>query len=164
MALSDSCFEFLQAVAAAAAQLGRDAHHYSDPQNPLRYGPEIDALRRACVAAVDAPYDPEAGARVLRLAASVMRFHDTPSGTDRETSLQAELDQLVHVIQTDLDPDDAAAVPAVIEQIAAETPFTGLATERLKLMLSKISKPAYDVAIKIIGDIGAATVKRMLGL
>ena len=93
-----------------------------------------------------------------------MRFHDTPSGTDRETSLQAELDQLVHVIQTDLDPDDAAAVPAVIEQIAAETPFTGLATERLRLMLSKISKPAYDVAIKIIGDIGAATVKRMLGL
>jgi hypothetical protein len=55
-------------------------------------------------------------------------------------------------------------VPAVIKQIAAETPFTGLATERLKLMLSKISKPAYDVAIKIIGDIGAATVKRMLGL
>ena len=32
MALSDSCFEFLQAVAGAAAQLGRDAHHYSDPQ------------------------------------------------------------------------------------------------------------------------------------
>ena len=73
MALS-VLLRFLQAVAAAAAQLGRDAHQYSDPQNPLRYGPEIDALRRACVAAVDAPYDPGAGARVLRLAASVMRF------------------------------------------------------------------------------------------
>ena len=52
-------------------------------------------------------------------------------------------------------------LPAVIEQIAAETPFTGLAASG-RLMLSKISQPT--ALSPIIGDIGAATVKRMLGL
>jgi hypothetical protein len=46
MALSDSCFEFLDAVAAAASALAKDVHHYAAPDNPLRYGSEIDALRR----------------------------------------------------------------------------------------------------------------------
>jgi hypothetical protein len=38
------------------------------------------------------------------------------------------------------------------------------ASERFKTMLSKLGKSAYEVAIKIISDIGSATVKKMLGL
>jgi len=33
-----------------------------------------------------------------------------------------------------------------------------------KKRLSRLGKPSYDVAIKIISDIGSATVKKMLGL
>ena len=81
MALSDACFDFLEAVGGAARKLADEAHWYSAPDNPLRYGEEIDALRRACMVVAEAPYDPEAGVRLLRLAASVMRHHDTPPGT-----------------------------------------------------------------------------------
>ena len=165
MALSDSCFEFLHSVAEAAAQLGREAHYYSDPEHPIQCGTEIDALRRACVAAGEAPYDPEALARIVRLASSIMRYHDTPPGIGVEVERRAQLNKLVRTIQSELSPEDAAAVPAVVDQVvAAETPFTKQAAERLKSMLSKLGKPAYDIAIKIIGDIGSATVKRMLGL
>jgi hypothetical protein len=31
-------------------------------------------------------------------------------------------------------------------------------------MLSKVGKSTYNIAIKIISDIGSATVKKMLGL
>src|SRR5688500_9465463 len=124
MALSDACFEYLTAVAEAARILGRDAHHYSDPENPLRYGPEIDALRRACIAASEAPYDPEAAARVIRLAASVMAYHDTPPTAAEASQRRADLDCLVRALQKELDSDDAAALPALVEQVSVETPFT----------------------------------------
>jgi hypothetical protein len=65
MALSDSCYNYLNAVADAAKVLADDAHHYSAPDNALAYGQEIDALRRACVAAAAAPYDPDAASRVV---------------------------------------------------------------------------------------------------
>ena len=61
MALSDSCFEFLDAVTIAASALAKDVHHYSSPDNPISHGAEIDALRRACSAVAEAPYDPDAG-------------------------------------------------------------------------------------------------------
>jgi hypothetical protein len=77
MALSDSCFEFLHAGSTAADELARNVHHYSDPQGAFVYGWEIDALRRACAAAAETPDDPEAGAGLLRLAATVMAFHDS---------------------------------------------------------------------------------------
>jgi hypothetical protein len=164
MALSDACFEFLQSVAEAAERLGRDAHYYSAPDNPLDYGTEIDALRRACVAAAGAPYDPEAGARVLRLATAVMRYHDAVPDTDQSEHLRIEMNRLVHALQSELDPEEASTVPAVVEQVSSETPFTIQAAERLRAMLSKLSKPTYELAIKIISEIGSATVKRMLGL
>jgi hypothetical protein len=77
MALSDACYDYLTAVAKAARELAEAAHHYSAPDNALVYGPEIDALRRACVAASEVSNDPEAACRVTRLAASIMTYHDT---------------------------------------------------------------------------------------
>ena len=73
MALSDSCFEFLNEVAQAADRLANEAHHYSAPDYPLRYGPEVDALKRAAVLYRDNPYDAEAGGRLLDLASAVGR-------------------------------------------------------------------------------------------
>jgi hypothetical protein len=46
MALSESCFEFMQATADAAEALAAAVHHYAAPDYPISYGIEIDALRR----------------------------------------------------------------------------------------------------------------------
>jgi hypothetical protein len=45
-----------------------------------------------------------------------------------------------------------------------ETAFTEPASLRLKAMLSRLGKPAYEIAIKVISDIGSATAKKILGL
>jgi hypothetical protein len=50
MTLSDSCFEFMQAMADAADTLAAAVHHYAAPDYPISCGFEIDALRRACAA------------------------------------------------------------------------------------------------------------------
>lgn len=111
MALSDICFEFLQTVSSAAEELARGVHHYSDPGYPLHYGSEIDALRRASVAVREAPYDPEAGARLLRLATSIMAFHDTLPDTDQSRPRHATgLDPVVHAEHERSKPTDHCAM------------------------------------------------------
>lgn len=164
MALSDACFEFLDAVSKAAHELADAAHYYSALDNSLRYGEEIDTLRRACIAVTDAPYSPEAGVRLLRLAASIMRYHDTPPGNLSEQEREAEMMKLVGLLRSNLGDKDASAVPSMVEHITRETPFTVRAAQRLADLLPKLGKVAYDAAIKIITDIGSATAKRLLGL
>ena len=61
MALSDSCFDFMQATAEAAEALAADVYHHSAPDYPIPYGVEIDALRRACLAVKESPFDPQLG-------------------------------------------------------------------------------------------------------
>jgi uncharacterized protein DUF2321 len=164
MALSDACFEFMQATADAAEALAAAVHDYAAPDYPISYGVEIDALRRACAALKERPYDPAPGAELLRLAASVMTFHDTPPGTPDYSNRKVEMKKLISLLQEHLDGDDRATVPAVVGNVVVETRFTPQAAERLKTMLPKLGKSAYEIAIKIISDIGSATVKKMLGL
>jgi hypothetical protein len=164
MALSDACFEFMQATADAAAALSAAVHHYASPNYPISYGSEIDALRRACVEVKERPYDPKSGADLLRLAASVMTFHDTLPDTPERLNHEVEMRKLVSLLQANLDSDDGAAVPAVVGNVVAETGFTPQASERLRAMLPKLGKSAYEIAIKIISDIGSATAKKILGL
>jgi hypothetical protein len=164
MALSDSCFEFMQNTADAAEALAAAVHHYAAPDYPIPYGVEIDALRRACAAVKERPYDPASGAELLRLASSVMIFHDTPPDTPEHLHREVEMKKLVRLLQETLDGNDGAAVPTVVQNVVVETRFTSQAGERLKTMLAKLGKSTYDVAIKIISDIGSATVKKMLGL
>jgi Uncharacterized protein conserved in bacteria (DUF2321) len=164
MALSDACFDFLQATAGAAEALAEDVHHYSAPDYPIPYGNEIDALRRACLALRERPYDPEAAVELFRLVATVMAFHDSPPDTPESAHRQTEMKRLIRLLEEPLDSSEKAAVPAVVSNVLVETKFTPQAAERLKGMLSKLGKSAYDVAIKIISDIGSATVKKMLGL
>lgn len=164
MALSDACFEFLRSVDTAAASLAEAVHHYSNPENPLTYGSEIDALRNACAAVRVAPFDPEAGALLLKLAASVMMFHDTCPREEIAGTREREMKRLIRLLQEELNEDDAISLPAIVSNIVAETPYTPVATNRIKELLSKLGTSAYDAAIKIITDIGSTTVKKMLGL
>jgi hypothetical protein len=164
MALSDACFEFMQATADAAEALAAAVHHYASPDYPISYSVEIDALRRACAAVKESPYDPQLGAELLRLAASVMTFHDTPPDTPEALNREGEMKKLIRLLEDAVDDDQKTIVPAVVGNVVVETKFTPQAAERLKTMLPKLGKSAYDIAIKIISDIGAATAKKMLGL
>jgi hypothetical protein len=164
MALSDECFEFMRATAVAADALASAVHHYSAPDYPIAYGAEIDALRRACAAVKDMPYDPKSGPELLRLAASVMIYHDMPPDTPEAVHRETELKKLIRLLEDAVDEDQKATVPAIVNNVVVETQFTPQAAERLKSVLSKVGKSAYDIAIKIISDIGSATVKKILGL
>jgi hypothetical protein len=164
MALSDACFEFLRSVEDAAAKLAEAIHHYSAPDCPNPYGTEIDALRNACARVRAAPFDPEAGAILLKLAASVKMFHDTPPIHKIAATRKKEMKRLIRLLQEELSEDDAISVPATVSNVVIETNYTPAAVIRMKELLSKLGTSAYDAAIKIITDIGSATVKKMLDL
>ena len=165
MSLSDACFDFLRANEKAAEQLAAAVHHYSAPNYPITYGVEIGALRQACLAVKERPYDPEAGAALLRLAASVMIFHDAVPFEAERIRREAEMKKLIRkLLEEPLQGEDETAITATIQNVVVETPFTPAAAARLKTLLSKVGGSTYDVAIKIITDIGSATVKKILGL
>jgi hypothetical protein len=110
MALSDACFEFLQSVSDAAANLAEAVHHYSAPNYPIAYGSEIDALRNACAKFRAAPFDPEAGAFLLKLASSVMTLHDTHPREESAATREKEMKRLIRLLQQELHNDDAISV------------------------------------------------------
>ncbi|WP_144243590.1 DUF2321 domain-containing protein [Azospirillum argentinense] len=164
MALSDACSEFISEVDEAARRLAEAVHWYAAPGMPLSYGEEIDALRRACAKVDASPLDPEARAELLRLAVAVLRYLDTPPDAPQLQQRRSEMETLIRLLQAGLSAEDAAEVPAVIKDVAQENERTAAAAARLRAMLSKLGKPAYDVAIKVISDIASATAKRFLGL
>jgi Uncharacterized protein conserved in bacteria (DUF2321) len=139
-------------------------HHYSAPDYPIRYGGEIDALRRACAEVKDSPFNPEAGSNLLRIAAAVMTFQDAPPNTAQRSAHQRKMNELVRLIQAELSEDEVSAVPAIVQNVIVETGYSKRAAEKLKVMLPKLRKSSYDIVIKIISDIGSATVKKILGL
>jgi hypothetical protein len=144
MALSDACFEFMHATAQAADELASRVHHYAAPDYPIPYGVEIDALRRACAAVKESPFDPQRGAELLRLAASVMVYHDALPEPPASLAREVEMKKLIRLLEATLDYEDNTTVPAIIENVVAETRFTPQAAERLKTMLPKLGKSAYD--------------------
>jgi hypothetical protein len=93
-----------------------------------------------------------------------MTFHDTQPTTPERRHREVEMKRLILLLQANLDSVDEATVPAVVANAMTETGFTSQAASRLKTLLSKVGKPAYEIAIKIISDIGSATAKKMFGL
>ncbi|MCI4680154.1 DUF2321 domain-containing protein [Rhodoblastus acidophilus] len=162
--LSDACFDFLQAFSIAAVKLFQDVHHYSAPAFSSAYGPEIAALRRACAKFQEQPYDAEAGAELLRLAKTIMFFHDTPPSSEKWEARRHEMKRLIQVIQNDLDEAERGLVPQIVSEALTSEDTTNSAAIRMKGLLSKLTKGAYDIAIKIISDIGSEVIKKPLGL
>ena len=93
-----------------------------------------------------------------------MAYHDVPPESERASAKHGEMMKLVSLLQAELDADDAAGILAVVQNVVTETGYSKRAAERLKTLLTKLGKPTYGVAIKIISDIGSATVKKILGL
>jgi hypothetical protein len=93
----------------------------------------------ACLAVKDAPYDPEASARLLRLAATVMIAQDTPPDTEARSGHAATIKRR-RVLEAELDGDDALVVPALVRNVVEETRYTAVAAKRLKGLLPKLGK------------------------
>jgi hypothetical protein len=94
----------------------------------------------------------------------VMVFHDTHPRDEIATTREKEMKRLIRLFQEELDEGDAISVPVVVSNVVAETKYTPAAATRMKELLSKLGTSAYDAAIKIITDIGSATVKKMLDI
>ena len=77
---------------------------------------------------------------------------------------QAAIANAIEIAQLELDDADAAAVPALVHAIAIDMPRTEISALKLKRILSKLGKPTYDVAVKVISDIASETAKKALGL
>jgi len=162
--LSDSCHDFLISVGDAARHLSEDAHHYSGLDWLDTYGGEADALKRASKRVADSPFDADALSELMRLAITVMRFHDTPPLTPEAGSREQEMMDLLRLLRQNLDGEDATAAAEVVAQVMEDGLEAEVAASRLKAMLAKLGKPTYDIVVKIISDIGSATIKKTLGL
>jgi hypothetical protein len=162
VALSDSCFEFLEAVRTAARRLSAEIEDY--PLPPYAYDEELRALRRASNDVVDAPWSAEAGSRLLQLATAVMTYHDTVPETPEAAKREAEMVNLVNILRAGLDTPDAEGVEGLVKNVVRDTPFTESAAVKLREMLPKLGKATYDVAVKVITDIASETAKKILGL
>ena len=164
MSLSDACFDFVDVLRSATLGLADAVEWYSKPPYDHYYGDEIDALRKACADAARDPWEPEAAARLIRLASAVLAYHDTPPGTPVEAERQAQMAKLIKLVRLSLDKEDAAEVERIMPDVVSETPRTERAALRLKRILSKLGKATYDVAVNVISDIASETAKKILGL
>ncbi len=108
---------------------------------------------------------------MFRLAAPVMMYLDTqpddpalPQRGAEVHALSVQVNSLTTIPQEGLDPKEVAVVPSMVLSLVEDTQFTPVAVSRLQGMLPKLGKASYDIAIKIISDIGSATIKKSLGL
>ena len=93
-----------------------------------------------------------------------MHFHDTPPGMPDTDARQAEMLALVRLLQRELPPDQAKDVPALVNGLSDDGSAGERAASQMKGLLSRLGKSAYEMAVKIISDVGSATVKKLLGL
>ena len=162
MALSDACFEFLKSLREAAQALAQESAHYA--KLPFRYGEEIDALLGACGDVQAEPWNEEAAIRLIKLAGSIMSYHDTAPGSSGESARLDWMNALVRIFRSDLGDAEADEVATLVPDLTSDTPKAESAAMRLKPILLRLGTVGYDVAIKIISDVASATVKKILGL
>jgi hypothetical protein len=70
----------------------------------------------------------------------------------------------IEIVQMDMDSDDRLSAAILVEQVVIDTPRTEVSVLKLRRLLAKLGKPAYDVAIKVISDVASETAKKSLGL
>jgi hypothetical protein len=161
--LSDSCFDFLQSLREAAEELAQATAHYAKP--PFRYGDELDALLVACRDVQRAqPWNEEAAIRLIKLAGSVLTYHDTPPGSDDQPARLERMNSLIRIVRSDLGDAQANEVASLIPDLTSDTPKAESAALRLKPILSRLGKVGYDMAIKIVTDVASEIAKKTLGL
>ena len=76
MALSDACADFIQEIENAARKLAEAAHHYGAPGYPIKYGVEVDALKRLAANVAEQPYEPTGVGALVSIASKVGVYLD----------------------------------------------------------------------------------------
>jgi hypothetical protein len=118
--LSDACFEFLESLRDAAQALAQQSAHYA--KSPLRYGEEIDALLVACNDVQrPKPWNEEAAVRLIRLAGSILNYHDTSPGSDDQPARLERMNALIRIVRSDLGDAEANEVAALIPDLTSDT-------------------------------------------
>ena len=160
--LSDACFEFLKSLRDAAQALAEKSAPYA--KTPFRYGDEIDAILSACRDVQAEPWNEEAAIRLIRLAGSILNYHDAPPGSSGEAARLERMNALVRIVRSDLGDAEAGEVAALVPDLTSDTPKAESAALKLKPILLRLGKVGYDVAVKIITDVASEVVKKTIGL
>jgi hypothetical protein len=164
MALSDSCAEFIQAIEEAARKLSEDAHHYGAPDYPIKYGLEVETLKRAAMEVVECPVNAPAVGALVAVAAKVGVYLDAHPDDPELERKRAAVERVVNLLLLAHVGERANVESVVTTVVVSEGKYVSKAAAELKRLLSKLQKPAYDTTVKIISDVASATVKKMLGL
>ena len=77
---------------------------------------------------------------------------------------QDALASAIEILQMELKGQDAVDVTALVSVVAIDSPKAEVAALKLKNLMSKLGKPAYEVAIKVISDLASETAKKTLGM
>lgn len=77
----------------------------------------------------------------------------------------AAIENLEEILRDDgISAADLEIVERSLADIVSDTPKTDSAVLKFKRILGKLSKPAYDLAIKVTTDLAAESAKKALGL
>jgi hypothetical protein len=133
--------------------------------SPLRYGDELDALLVACRDVQrPQPWNEEAAIRLIKLAGSILIYHDTFPGSHDQPARLERMNSLIRIVRSDLGEAQANEVASLVPDLTSDTPKAESAALRLKPILSRLGKVGYDMAIKVITDVGSEVVKKTFGL
>jgi hypothetical protein len=68
------------------------------------------------------------------------------------------------VRESDLSSEDQEVLNKALPDIVSDTPKTESASLKVKRILEKMGKPLYEIAIKVVTDVGSETAKKILCL
>ena len=77
---------------------------------------------------------------------------------------QGAIANAIEVLQMEMDATDAASVPDLLQMVTIEAPRTQVAALKLKKLLGKLGKPAYDISIHVLSDLMSETAKKTFGM
>jgi len=76
---------------------------------------------------------------------------------------QQALAAAVEMLQMQIDSIDQESAERIVGSISIDGPRTELESARLKKLMEKLQKPAYDAVVSAVGGIMSESAKRMLG-
>ncbi len=78
---------------------------------------------------------------------------------------QAAIDNLSDVLRESMvSEQDIAAVEATLPDVVRDTPKTEGAALKLKRLMGQLSRPTYEIAIKVVTDLASEAAKKTMGL
>jgi hypothetical protein len=86
------------------------------------------------------PWEPEAAVKLIRLATSVMRYHDTLPGGPAEVKRRENMKRLIDLLRPALDASDAIEVKRLLPGVMEDTRNTSGAATRVRAILAKLGK------------------------